>query len=273
MGRKVTLRRPTISLNIAPYPVFTKSMHLKETTTTLGISQLHHPIQLQNSDGSTQHSVASCTATAHNAHASEPELARHIQNLLPDLSTQIAPSFWHQRLLKAQQDMGAQSINFQIDFPFFINKEAPVTKLRGLMEYECSFSASSEKEELTTILKVPITTLCPCSKEISDGGAHNQRAEAILTVHTRQHIWLEELITLIEDSASCPVYSVLKRPDEKYVTEKAFKNPMFVEDVVRKIAVKAAAFSRIEGFTISVESFESIHKHSAYAYVDSKDLA
>lgn len=247
-------------------------MHSKETPTTLGISQLQHPILLKNCDGSTQHSIASCSATAHQAQVSEAVLVHHIQSLLPDLSTRIEPGFWNQRLRQAQEKMGAESIDFQIDFPFFVNKEAPVTKKRGLMEYECSFAAQSNTEELTTILKVPVTTLCPCSKEISNGGAHNQRAEAILTVHTSQRIWIEELITLIEESSSCPVYSVLKRPDEKYVTEKAFSNPMFVEDVVRKIAVQAAAHPLIERFTVSVESFESIHKHSAYAFVDSEDI-
>lgn len=248
-------------------------MYSKEPTSSLGISQLQHPIQLKNKDGSSQHSIASCTATAYSSKENEAKLAHHIQSLLPDLSTQIEPLFWHNRLTKVQGEMAAQSIDFQISFPFFINKEAPVSKKRGLMEYECSFAASSSKEELTTILKVPVTTLCPCSKEISNGGAHNQRAEAILTVHTTQRIWIEELITLIEESSSCPVYSVLKRPDEKYVTERAFKNPMFVEDVVRKIAVQAAAHPHIESFTVSVESFESIHKHSAYAFVDSDDLS
>lgn len=247
-------------------------MHPQEPTTTLGISQLQHPIQLQNSDGSIQHSIASCKATAHNTHESDSNLAHHVQSLLPDLSTQIAPTFWNERLTKVKRAMEAESIDFQIDFPFFIDKEAPVTKMRGLMEYECTFSASSNSQELTTTLKVPVTTLCPCSKEISNGGAHNQRAEAILTVHTCERIWIEELITLVEESASCPVYSVLKRPDEKYVTEKAFSNPMFVEDVVRKIAVEAAAHPLISRFTVSVESFESIHKHSAYAFVDSEDL-
>ena len=247
-------------------------MHPQESTTTLGITNLQHPIQLHNSDGSHQHSIGTCSATAHKALACEAELARHIQGILPDLSTQIAPTFWHERLSKVQQEMNADSVEFQIDFPFFISKKAPVSGMRGLMEYECTFSASSEKDSLTTILKVPVTTLCPCSKEISDGGAHNQRAEAILTVHTTERIWIEELVTLVEESASCEVYSVLKRPDEKYVTEKAFNNPMFVEDAVRKIAVGAAAHPLIEKFTVSVESFESIHKHSAYAYVDSDDI-
>lgn len=247
-------------------------MHSQKNCTTLGITDLQHPIQLQNSNGTTQHSIGKCSATAYEAELHEADLARHIQSFLPDLSTQITPVFWNQRLQSIQKELRASSVEFHIDFPFFISKKAPVSGMEGLMEYECSFQASSKREELVTTLKVPVTTLCPCSKEISDGGAHNQRAEAIFTVHMTEHIWIEELIVLIEKSASCEVYSVLKRPDEKYVTEKAFHNPMFVEDVVRKIAVEASNHPLIEKFSISVESFESIHKHSAYAYVDSDDL-
>ncbi|MCI5118651.1 MAG: GTP cyclohydrolase I FolE2, partial [Candidatus Electrothrix sp. LOE1_4_5] len=121
-------------------------------------------------------------------------------------------------------------------------------------------------------VKVPLTTLCPCSKEISQQGAHNQRAEVTLTLQPLGFIWLEELNRMVESCGSCELYALLKRPDEKFVTEAAYANPMFVEDVVRKVAQKAKDHTTIGWFSVSVESFESIHKHSAYAYVDSLDL-
>lgn len=142
-----------------------------------------------------------------------------------------------------------------------------------MMEYDCTFSGGiGDNEGFILSIRAPVTTLCPCSKEISAGGAHNQRGEVTLNVTFDTFIWVEDLISLVEQSASCEVYALLKRPDEKYVTEKAFNNPMFVEDVVRKVAVLALEHPDIKWFSASVESFESIHKHSAYAYVDSDEV-
>jgi GTP cyclohydrolase I len=141
------------------------------------------------------------------------------------------------------------------------------------MEYTCSFTGSiGRKEDFILSTWVPVTTLCPCSKEISSVGAHNQRAEVNLNVKFKGFIWLEDLIDLVESAASSQVFALLKRPDEKHVTEQAFNNPMFVEDVVRKVAELATTHENISWFSVSVESFESIHKHSAYAYVDSTEI-
>ncbi|MCI5223094.1 MAG: GTP cyclohydrolase I FolE2, partial [Candidatus Electrothrix sp. AR4] len=141
------------------------------------------------------------------------------------------------------------------------------------MEYGCSFTGTIDTTDALLLkVVVPVTTLCPCSKEISKEGAHNQRAEVTLTVQPLNFIWLEELINMIEGCGSCELYALLKRPDEKFVTEEAYANPMFVEDVVRMVAQKACAHPNIGWFSVSVESFESIHKHSAYAYVDSDDI-
>jgi len=124
------------------------------------------------------------------------------------------------------------------------------------------------RSDLVVVIHVPICTLCPCSKEISDYGAHNQRGEVRLQVRFRKFVWLEDLIRMVEESASSDVYSVLKREDEKYVTEKAYQNPMFVEDIVREIAMKLNSDSNITWFSVEAENFESIHNHSAYAYVE-----
>jgi len=176
-------------------------------------------------------------------------------------------------LAEVRTKLQAKKAEMIMSFPYFIAKEAPVTRTTSLMEYKCSFTGSiNETENLLLSVSVPVTTLCPCSREISSNGAHNQRAEVELTVKPLKFIWLEDLITLVEGCGSCQLYALLKRPDEKFVTEKAYANPMFVEDVVRMVSQQALAHPDIDWFSVGVESFESIHKHSAYAYVDSKDL-
>ena len=186
-----------------------------------------------------------------------------------DMSATIFPDL----LAEVRTKLQAEKAEMTMSFPYFIEKEAPVTRTTSLMEYKCSFTGSiNEKKNLLLSVSVPVTTLCPCSKEISSNGAHNQRAEVELTVKTLKFIWLEDLITLVEKCGSCQLYALLKRPDEKFVTEKAYANPMFVEDVVRMVSQQALAHPDIDWFSVGVESFESIHKHSAYAYVDSKDL-
>lgn len=152
-------------------------------------------------------------------------------------------------------------------FPYFIEKKAPVTGIPSLMEYQAFMLASlqSRKMDLIVGVKVPIMTLCPCSKSVSKFGAHNQRGYVTVAVRCKGFIWLEELIEIIESSASSPVYPLLKRPDEKFVTERAYENPKFVEDVVRGIAVKLLEKKEIFWFTVEAENMESIHGHNAYA--------
>ncbi len=251
------------------------SLHHKENTAdncVIGISGLQSPICLQQQNGEIQHSIGSCSATATEIMNRKGDLAQEISQHLQGFTGQITPLNWNNLLKHIQKTLLASEVTITIQFPFFVSKKAPVSGIPGLMEYQCSFSASSNNAGISTTVNVPVTTLCPCSKEISDGGAHNQRAEVTLTVFMTERIWIEELIKIVEKSASCDLYSVLKRPDEKYVTEKAFNNPMFVEDVARKISLEALQHPLIEKFSIGVESFESIHKHSAYAYVDSEDL-
>jgi GTP cyclohydrolase I len=157
-------------------------------------------------------------------------------------------------------------------FPYFIEKKAPVSGCPGLLDYTCKIIGSSYpygKIDLVSEVIVPISSVCPCSKEISEAGAHNQRGEVRLSTRFKKFIWLEDMIELVESSASCDVYSVLKRVDEKYVTEKGYYNPKFVEDVVRDIAQKLNSDDNITWFAVSAENFESIHNHSAYAFITS----
>lgn len=174
-------------------------------------------------------------------------------------------------LEKIIKKLHAQSGELEFRFKYFIDKVSPVTGLTAPMSYDCSFEGRiSEDNGYKFILGVvvPVTTLCPCSKEISDNGAHNQRAFISVKVSypEDEHIWIEDLIDMVEGCASCPVYPLLKRKDEKYVTEKAWDNPKFVEDVLRDVVVKLRKHPVVKEFEVECEAFESIHNHSAWAY-------
>ena len=173
-------------------------------------------------------------------------------------------------LAEMKQKLDADVAYLEMEFPYFIKKAAPVTKEESLSSYQCGFKTSlSDEFVLEMFAKVPVLSLCPCSKEISEFGAHNQRAYITVGIVYKDFVWLEELIEIIENAASSQVYSLLKRPDEKYVTEKSYDNPKFVEDIARDIAIALKNDSRISKFSIEAESIESIHNHNAYAMIKS----
>jgi GTP cyclohydrolase I len=155
-------------------------------------------------------------------------------------------------------------------FPYFVNKRAPISGVQSLLDYDVTFVGEIRDGKPTMYIKVvvPVTSLCPCSKEISDYGAHNQRSHVTVQVRNRGFIWIEEIIDLVENEASCQLYGLLKRPDEKYVTERAYDNPKFVEDVVRDVAMKLNSDDRVGAYIVESENFESIHNHSAYALIE-----
>lgn len=176
-------------------------------------------------------------------------------------------------LKKLREKLNARSAHLEVFFPYFIEKKAPITQAIGLMEYQAFVKASlySQKKgegDLILGVKVPVMTLCPCSKSISKFGAHNQRGLITLAVRFKEFIWLEDLIEIAEKCASSPVYPILKRPDEKFVTEKAYENPKFVEDVARCVAEQLFHKKEIYWFSVEVENFESIHGHNAYAFLE-----
>lgn len=174
-----------------------------------------------------------------------------------------------QILQTMKERLNAVSAHLEIEFPYFIEKEAPVSRAKGLMAYRCRvIGCLKEKIDLVVEVEVPICTLCPCSKEISEFGAHNQRGIVNLKIRFKKLMWLEDIIKIVEEAGSSEVYSVLKRVDEKYVTEHAYLNPKFVEDVVRDIAKKLLADPNVTWFSVEAENFESIHNHSAYAYIE-----
>lgn len=235
----------------------------------VGIKNIRYPITVLDKANGTQSTVASINMYVNlprhfkgthmsrfvevlNAHRNEINL-KHFGTILEEL----------RRILKAE------SAHMQVTFPYFIEKRAPVSGAPGLMEYTCEFFGSVGATRVFAVgVTVPVTTLCPCSKEISSRGSHNQRGLVSVRVMYRKFFWIEDLIQLVEESASCDVYAVLKRPDEKYVTEKAYDNPAFVEDVVRNVALKLDADPNFQAYSVEAENFESIHNHSAYAYVE-----
>lgn len=240
---------------------------------TVGIKDIRYPVKIREKSGALQETVASITLRA-----SMPSRYRGtcvstfisvLNKYQDDISVKLLPSL----LAEVRDELQAESAHLEMTFPYFIEKKAPVSMTASLMEYTCGFTGGvGRDEEIVVSIWVPVTTLCPCSKEISETGAHNQRAEVNLNIKSTGFIWMEDLINLVESAASCEVFALLKRPDEKYVTEQAYNNPMFVEDVVRKVAEMALAHPDISWFSAGVESFESIHKHSAYAYVDSNEI-
>jgi GTP cyclohydrolase I len=173
-------------------------------------------------------------------------------------------------LEKLREKLRAESAHIEISFSYFVKKTAPVSRAKSLMEYECRFWGQNRgnKTDIMVGVVVPVTTVCPCSKEISNAGAHNQRSMVDVKVKFKKFFWIEDVITLVENSASGEVYSLLKRVDEKYVTEKGYENPMFVEDVVRNVAERLNAIDNFTWYSVEAENFESIHNHSAYAYVE-----
>lgn len=172
-------------------------------------------------------------------------------------------------LREMRERLGAEKAHLELEFPYFVEKEAPVSRARSLMDYTCRFLGTLNHDlDFVMGVRVPVTSLCPCSREISRFGAHNQRSHVTVAVRTAEFFWLEELIEIVEQAASCELYSLLKREDEKHVTERAFENPVFVEDLARNVAVRLEEDPRVTWYSIEAENFESIHNHSAYASLE-----
>jgi len=202
-------------------------------------------------------------------HFKGTHMSRFVE-VLNEFKGQISIRTFQAMLEKMKQKLHAQSAHLEIDFPYFLEKTAPVSKARSLMEYRCFIKAenSKGKNDFLVGIVVPVTTVCPCSREISRFGAHNQRSLVTVRVRYKKFFWIEDVIKIVEDSASSEVYSLLKRSDEKFVTEKAYENPKFVEDVVRSVAVQLNSDDNFTWYSVEAENFESIHNHSAYAYVE-----
>lgn len=239
----------------------------------VGVKNIKYPIIVKDKKHTIQHTVATFNMYVNLPHHFKGTHMSRFIEVLNEYRHGIHIDNIPRLLAKVRSTLNAESAHVEIEFPYFIEKRAPISGAKSLMEYTCRFIGStdgSQRGRLIVGIDVPVTTLCPCSKEISDKGAHNQRSKVSVHLGFKKFFWIEDVIALIEQSASSQVYSLLKRRDEKFVTERAYDNPMFVEDVVRTIAKKLAALQNFTWFSVESENFESIHNHSAYAMVEMK---
>jgi GTP cyclohydrolase I len=234
----------------------------------VGIKDLRWPIILKDPQNGVQHSVAVVSLAVNLPHE---QRGTHMSRFVESLNSlgPISPHDLEQVLDLLKEHLSAKKAMIDLEFPYFIKKQAPVSGKCGYLDISCHYHAEKEDRfQLDVGVDVPIHTLCPCSKEISKYGAHNQRAYARIVIRSLKTVWIEELVKIAEEAASSPIYSLLKRPDEKFVTEKAYENPRFVEDAAREIALRLNEDKRIQWYRVSVESQESIHNHNAFACVE-----
>jgi len=236
----------------------------------VGVRGLRFPIQIRDKAHSTQNTVATIGMFVDlpkefkgthmsrfievlNAHGN----IVHVENITDILHAM-------------QRKLNAATAHIEMEFPFFLSKKAPVTEMESLMDYVARFDATASGRDIDFVLTVKsnVTTLCPCSKAISEYGAHNQRGLCTVQLRSRKAVWIEDVIAMIESSASAELYSLLKRLDEKAVTERAYENPVFVEDLVRNVALKLNAHPDVTWYKVEAENFESIHNHNAYACIE-----
>ncbi len=243
--------------------------HRRIPIAKVGVKDISYPIVVMDKNRSLQHTVARVNMYVDLPHHFKGTHMSRFVEILNKHREQIALDKLETILEEMKTKLGSASAHLEIQFPYFIDKKAPVSGATSLMEYTCEFSASmTDTLDFVLGVKVPLTSLCPCSKELSRFGAHNQRSIMTVRVRYRDFIWIEDLVELIEQCGSSPLYSLLKREDEKFVTEHAYENPRFVEDMVREAYSKLAAVENITWFSVETENFESIHNHSAYAAVE-----
>lgn len=234
----------------------------------VGVRNVQYPIEVLDREHQRQHTIGTFTLTVDLPHHFKGTHMSRFLEVLSDHKNVVSVDCLQDILQELRKRLDAERAHLEVRFPFFIAKAAPVTGKVGMMSYVCGFDAVLNAEvDLEMVLLIPVTTLCPCSKEISARGAHNQRGYVRVRVRTSRHVWLEELIETVESCASCDLYPVLKRPDEKWVTERAYDNPRFVEDLLREVALAFDRDERIVTYEIEVENEESIHAHNAYAFL------
>jgi GTP cyclohydrolase I len=236
----------------------------------VGIKGIRHPARVRDKSGGVQHTVAQFNMYVHLPHNFKGTHMSRFVEILNSHEREISVESFETILREMVERLDAEFGRIEMSFPYFINKAAPVSGVESLMDYEVTFVGEIEQGRYRFTMKVvvPVTSLCPCSKGISDYGAHNQRSHVTVTARTRDFVWIEDLVRVCEEQASCELYGLLKRPDEKYVTERAYDNPKFVEDMVRDIAAVLNGDERIEAYVVESENFESIHNHSAYAVIE-----
>lgn len=236
----------------------------------VGIKDIRHPVRVKDRSCGEQHTVANFNMYVDLPHNFKGTHMSRFIEILNAHEQEIGVESFQVMLSEMRERLEAESGHIEMSFPYFVNKKAPVSGVESLLDYEVSLigEITSEQTNMSIQVVVPVTSLCPCSKSISAYGAHNQRSHVTVSARTRDFVWIEELIDLVESEASCELYGLLKRPDEKYVTERAYDNPKFVEDMVRDVAARLNKDERIVAYSVASENFESIHNHSAYALIE-----
>ena len=236
----------------------------------VGIKDIFHPVRVKDRNGGEQQTVANFKMYVNLPQDFKGTHMSRFVEILNNHERQITVKSFRDMLAELTDRLDSDSGHIEMSFPYFVNKKAPVSGVESLLDYQASLIGERTNGKNTIYIKVvvPVTSLCPCSKKISDYGAHNQRSHVTIKARVDSFMWIAELIDIAEEEASCELYGILKRPDEKYVTERAFDNPKFVEDIVRDIAIRLNADERVRAYVIESENFESIHNHSAYALID-----
>jgi GTP cyclohydrolase I len=234
-----------------------------------GIRDLAHPVRVSDRSRREQHTVARVSMSVElPKHFKGTHMSRFIEILHREREVSVADL--SALLQETAVRLEADAAHIEIEFPFFVMKRAPVSGVESLMDYRVTLSGTRRDgvDRRSIRVVVPVTSLCPCSKKISERGAHNQRSHVTITAQLRGSMWIEDLIDIAESEASSELYAILKRPDEKFVTERAYDNPKFVEDLVRDVALRLDREPQIAAYRVEVENFESIHNHSAYALIE-----
>lgn len=236
----------------------------------VGIKDIRHPIRVKDRSEGEQHTIATFNMYVFLPHNFKGTHMSRFVEILNNHEREITVESFKDMLTEMAERLESEAGYIEMTFPYFVNKKAPVSGVESLLDYQVTLVGEIEDgvPQMSVKVVVPVTSLCPCSKSISDRGAHNQRSHVTICVRTTTFVWIEEIIDLVEKEASCELYGLLKRPDEKHVTERAYDNPKFVEDMVRDVASRLNADDRISAYSVESENFESIHNHSAYALIE-----
>ena len=237
----------------------------------VGVKEILHPVRVKDRSGGEQHTVANFNMYVYLPHNFKGTHMSRFLEILLSHEREISVDSFMDILRQMTERLESEAGHIEMKFPYFVNKTAPVSGVRSLLDYQASLIGEVKRGGTTDLwvkVVVPVTSLCPCSKKISAYGAHNQRSHVTIKARIASHVWIEELIDFAEKEASCELFGILKRPDEKWVTERAYDNPKFVEDMVRDVAVRLNNDERIREYVVESENFESIHNHSAYALIE-----
>ena len=235
----------------------------------VGVQNIRFPIMVKDRRRAAQHTVARIDMSVDLPHHFKGTHMSRFMEILNSHDGVISGEALPGIMRTMRERLDAETAHLRVSFPYFMEKRAPVSGSAGLVSYDCAFEASSGAgDDFVLTVGVPVTTLCPCSREISSRGAHNQRGLVTVEVRFTGDIWIEDVVALVDDSASCGLYPVLKRADEKWVTERAYDNPRFVEDLVREVTLRLRATEQVTWFKVQVVNYESIHEHDAYAQVE-----